>query len=350
MTERSFRAHAMRRALRAFFSAPEPILRPMLGKLPRNDRGHELDPGIGAFLRTVASRRRPPHERGLAAMRDEMNQRAPLADFERHSLHRVRDLRVPSGDHAIGVRVYEPPPRSVPRPICVYYHGGGFVVGSVRSHDGLCSRIAQRADCVVVSVDYRLAPEHPFPVPAHDAIAAYRWTVAHAAELGGEPAGVSVAGDSAGANLSAVVAWHERASAHAPRFQMLVYPATDYSRPYDSHHRFASGFLLDAVSMRWFRSHYFGPNGVGRDHPMASVLHAPDLRGVARAHIVTAGFDPLRDEGERYAERLAVDGVDVELVCEERLVHGFFSLGGILESARRAVDRAIAALGSGIRR
>jgi acetyl esterase len=342
---------SVRHALRTALSVPEPILRSLLREVPRNDRGHELDLPTGAFLSAIGSVREPHDARCLAALRHEMNHRAPLADFASCALHRVEDREIPGAGHAIPVRIYEPGARTgTPRPICVYLHGGGFVTGSIRSHDGLCRRIAKKADCVVVSVDYRLAPEHRFPAAALDALAAFRWTVAHAAELGGDPARVAIAGDSAGGNLAAVVSWHERAAAAPPCFQLLVYPATDYVHSSESHRLFASGFLHDARSIRSFRAHYFGDAHEDRDHPMASVLRAPDPRGVATAHIVTAGFDPLRDDGERYAERLLAHDVEVELVCEERLVHGFFSLGGILGSARAAADRAIDALARGMRR
>lgn len=349
MSDRSFRAVAARQALRTIFSTPEPILRAIVGPLPKNDRGHELDLGTRAFLRTVAGAR--ASKKDLGAMRYEMDFRAPLADFARCALHRVHELQIPGDGHAIRLRVYEPhPPDGTPLPICVYFHGGGFVIGSVRSHDGLCSRIARQSGCIVVSVDYRLAPEHRFPAAAHDAIAAYRWVVEHASELGGDPERVAVAGDSAGGNLAAVTAWHERAAAIPPRFQLLVYPVTDYVHASESRRLFADGFLHDEASIRWFREHYFGGDEGERDHPLASVIRAPDLHNVPPAHIVTAGFDPLRDDGEKYAARLAEHGVPVELVCEERLVHGFFSLGGILDTARAAVDRAIDALARGVRR
>jgi acetyl esterase len=342
---------SLRHVLRAAFSIPEPLLRRVAGRVPKNDRGHELDLGIGAFLSTVGRTRPAAGKRPVSAMRHEMNHRAPLADFAGCELHRVHDRVIEGAGHPLPLRIYEPGPRGRgPRPICVYFHGGGFVTGSVRSHDGLCRRIAHRADCIVVSVDYRLAPEHRFPAAALDAIEAFRWTVEHAYELGGEPTRVAVAGDSAGGNLAAVVSWHERATPQPPCFQLLVYPVTDYVHATESHRLYASGFLHDDASMRWFRGHYFGEREGDRDDPRASVLRAPDLRGAAPAHIVTAGFDPLRDDGERYAERLAEHDVPVELVCEERMVHGFFSLGGILSSANDAVDRAIVALAAGVRR
>lgn len=353
MTERSLRALAARHALRAVLSTPAPVLRPLVGPLPRNDRGHALDLGVSAFLRTVAVRRGRASARPIAALRHEMDHHAPLADFPRAALHRVLDREIPGEGHAIPVRVYQPgPPGAEPRPLCVYFHGGGFCTGSLRSHDGLASRIARRADCVVVAVDYRLAPEHRFPAAALDAVTAYRWAVAHAGELGADRSRVAVAGDSAGGNLAAVVAWHEREERERPRFQLLVYPTTDFEshETSESFRLYGEGFLHDADATRFFRDHYLGGCRVAAADPRASVLRAPDLRGVAPAHVVTAGFDPLRDEGERYAQQLADAGVEATLRCEERLVHGFFSLGGVLEAAGHAADRAIDALAAGVRR
>ena len=353
MTDRSLRALAARHALRTALSAPEPLLRPLLGPPPRNDRGHQLDFGVSAFLRVASIKRGPTRGRPIAALRHEMDHHAPLADFARGPMHRVYEREVPGDGHAIRVRIYEPGPRGAEaRPLCVFFHGGGFCTGSLRSHDGLCSRIARRADCVVVAVDYRLAPEHRFPAAALDAIAAYRWAVAHAPELGADRSRVSVAGDSAGGNLAAVVAWHERQERERPCFQLLVYPTTDFEshETNESFQLYGEGFLHDAAATRFFRNHYLGGCRLAAADPRASVLRAPDLRGVAPAHVVTAGFDPLRDEGERYARQLAGAGVRATLRCEETLVHGFFSLGGVIEAARRAADRAIDALAAGMRR
>ncbi len=343
---RTLGAHVARHALRTLLATPEPLLRSVLGELPRNDRGHELDPGVAAFLRTVVARRPKTSLRALTELRDEMNHRAPLADFAPRPLHRVHDRLIEGAGHVVPVRIYEPAPARTPRPICVYFHGGGFVVGSLRSHDGLARRIAHRAGCVVVAVEYRLAPEHRFPAAVEDALAAFRWTAAHARELGGDPARIAVAGDSAGGNLAAVVAWHERAEDLRPCFQLLVYPVTDWSHDTESYRLFSSGFLHEADAMGFFRDHYLDGCALAAADPRASVLSAPCVRGAPRAHVVTAGFDPLRDEGERYAHKLAAAGVDVELQCEESLVHGFFSLGGILATPQRGVDRAIDALAS----
>ncbi|MDQ3036123.1 MAG: alpha/beta hydrolase [Myxococcota bacterium] len=350
MSERSIRARAARSALRTALLAPAPFLRGLTGPVPKSDRGHDLDLSTHALLRVVLSGREPAASRGVGFMRNDMDVNGPLADFERCALHRVEDRYIPGAGHTLRVRVYEPGPRGpAPRPICVYYHGGGFVLGSLRSHDGVCGRIAKQADCIVVSVDYRLAPEHRFPAATNDAIAAYRWAVASASELGGDPQRIAVAGDSAGGNLAAVVAWHERAADPPPRFQLLVYPVTDWTHATESYERFAKGFLLETETSKWFRSQYLVDFARDAADPMASVLVAPCVRGAPPAYVVTAGFDPLRDEGERYARKLEEAGVRVQLHCEESLTHGFFSLGGIVEASRRAIDRAIAALASGVR-
>lgn len=283
-------------------------------------------------------------------MRHEMDDGGPIADFPPASLYRVDQRSVRGPDHHFAVRIYEPhSSESAARPACVFFHGGGFVLGSLRSHDGVCGRIAERARCVVVSVDYRLAPEHRFPAAAHDAIAAYRWCVANAPRLGIDPTRIAVAGDSAGGNLAAVVAWHERTNEIKPCFQLLVYPSTDLAHPTESYRRFETGYLLETSTSRWFRSQYLRCEGDVED-PLASVLRAPCLRGTPAAHIVTAGFDPLRDEGELYARKLEQAGVRVGVRCEEQLTHGFFSLGGILDSARHAIDRSIDVLASELHR
>lgn len=350
MPHRSIRMRVAREGLRTALSAPVPFLRGLCGPAPRNDRGHHLDASTHALLRVVLDARKPSRAQNVGAMRYDMDVNGPLADFARCALHGVEDRRIPGVGHTIGVRIYQPGPRGPePRPICIYYHGGGFVLGSPRSHDGVCGRIAKQADCIVVSVDYRLAPEHRFPAAAHDAIAAYRWTVEHAAELGGDPRRIAVAGDSAGGNLAAVVAWHERAADVPPRFQLLVYPVTDWTHSTESYQRFKTGYLLETDTSLWFRSQYLGDFARDSRDPLASVIAAPCVRGAPPAHVVTAGFDPLRDEGELYARKLADAGVRVALHCEESLTHGFFSLGGIVDASRRAVDRAITALASGLR-
>jgi acetyl esterase len=195
-----------------------------------------------------------------------------------------------------------------------------------------------RADTIVVAVDYRLAPEHPFPAAAQDACAAFLWVQEHAAELSVDPARVAVAGDSAGGNLSAVVcqAMRDRGGP-APSFQLLLYPAVDLTRSFDSHRRFAQGFFLTEPLMDWFLASYLTDPAQQKD-PLGSPLVTRELAGLCPAHVVTAGFDPLRDEGEAYAKALMAAGVPTTLRCYESLLHGFASMGGLIEAAEHAID------------
>ena len=349
MSERNLSRRVLRRALRAALSVPEPALRRLVGPAPINDRGAPLDLQTQALLRLLVQGRRPPHELGVHRMRRDIELHAPIADVKPVRMHRVEDRWIHGADDTLRVRVYEPEPRSSrARPLLLYFHGGGFVIGALDSHDAVCRHVAARARCVVASVDYRLAPEHRFPAAPRDAIAAFRWAASHAEELGVDPRRIAVGGDSAGANLAAVVAREAREQAIAPAFQLLVYPATDLTRALPSHRLFAHGYLLDAATMDWFLENYLADPARDARDPLASPLFADDVRGVAPAYVVTAGFDPLRDEGEAYAKKLGDAGVRVELRCEEGLVHGFFSMGGVIEAARASVDRAADALARGL--
>ena len=345
MSERSLPRRVARRALRSALSAPPPLLRRLVGPAPTNDRGHALDLQVQALLRAMVDRRKPPDELGVGRMRTDFDREVPLVDFAPAPMHRVEDRFVPGADGAIRVRVYEPAPRRDRlRPMCLFFHGGGWVIGALDAYDGVCRHLAQRADCVLVSVDYRLAPEHRFPAAPRDALAAYRWALERAPDLGADPQRLAVAGDSAGGNLAAVVAQQTRSLATPPIFQLLVYPATDLTRSMPSHRTFARGYLLEEETIRWFLEQYLSDPARDVHDPLGSPLATHDLRGVAPAYVVTAGFDPLRDEGEAYARELESAGVTVTLRCEEDLVHGFFSMGGVVDAARVAIDRAATAL------
>lgn len=340
---------ALRRAARAALALPPPLFARALGPPPRNDRGHALDLQVHALLRALAASRRPPSELGVGRVRLDFDVQVPLVDFAELPMHRVEDRFVPGHEGALRVRVYEPAPRTHRlRPMCLYFHGGGFVIGSLDSHDGVCRFLAREADCVVVSVDYRLAPEHRFPAAPLDAIATYRWAAERARELGADPERIAVAGDSAGGNLAAVVAQAARELPSAPVFQLLVYPATDLTRSMPSHRTYARGYFLEADTIDWFLDHYLADPARDVRDPLGSPIAREDLRGCAPAYVVTAGFDPLRDEGEAYARRLREAGVPVELSCEESLVHGFVSMGGVIEAARGAVGRVATALARGL--
>jgi len=251
-----------------------------------------------------------------------------------------RSVEGPAGD--IPVRIYRP--RSDhPLPVVVYFHGGGFVIGDIDTHDTVCHRLAGGVPAVVASVDYRLAPEHRFPAAVHDCDAATGWVSAHAAELGGDPARLAVAGDSAGGNLAAVVARHARDAGGPPvAFQLLVYPATDMTRSFPSHRENGTGYLLDSDALDWFADNYLADADPGQ--PDASPLLAGDLSGLPPALVVTAEFDPLRDEGEAYAERLRLAGVAVTTSRYDGMIHGFYGLDSIMDAAKRATGETVEAL------
>jgi acetyl esterase len=340
---------AARAALRTLLASPPSLLRRLAGAPRHNDRGHELDLQTQVILRGMA-RRPAPAEMGVARLRQDFDLQAPIVDFAPIAMQRVENRSIPQPYGRIPVRVYEPGPRTgPPRPICLYFHGGGFMLGSLGSHDGICRYLASWADCVVVSVDYRLSPEHRFPAAVHDAIAAFRWVAARASELGGDPTRLAVAGDSAGGNLAAVVAAQLRGEAAKPVFQLLVYPATDLTRSHASHGTYSRGFLLEEPSIDYFLDNYLTDAAREMHDPLGSPLWAPDVRGACAAHVVVAGFDPLRDEGESYARKLAAAGVPVELRCEESLVHGFFSMGAVVDRARAAIEIAAESLAKGLR-
>ncbi|MFC7082005.1 alpha/beta hydrolase [Halorussus caseinilyticus] len=268
----------------------------------------------------------------------------------------VRDLSIPGpggsspgpggspGDpeREIPVRVYRHPDLNAdadPAPVLVYYHGGGWVLGTLDSIDGVCRRLARRGECVVVSVDYRLAPEHPFPAAVEDATAALRWTAENADAFGGNSERLAVGGTSAGGNLAAVTALRARESESVPDLarQFLFYPITDYAFDTDSYAENGDGPLLTETDMRWFWDHYLRSEVDGAN-PYASPLRAPDLANLPPATVVTCGFDPLRDEGVAYADRLAAAGVEVRHDHHPDQPHGFLSTSASVSAADDALD------------
>jgi acetyl esterase len=251
-----------------------------------------------------------------------------------------RTIAGPAGD--LVVRIYRPE-ASGPLPLVVYAHGGGWVIGDLDTHDGVCEHLAVGTPAVVVSVHYRRAPEDRFPAAVEDVVAAVTWAHAHAAELGADPDRLAVAGDSAGGNLAAVAVRRLRDAGGPPvAFQLLLYPVCDCTMAQPSYQENASGYLLDAEVMAWFIDAYLG--GSDPADPDASPLFAGDLAGLPPALVVTAEFDPLRDEGEAYARRLAEAGVPTTCTRYDGTIHGFVSLAGVLESGRRAMDDVVVAL------
>ena len=251
-----------------------------------------------------------------------------------------RSVPGPAGD--IPVRIYRPA-AGKPLPVVVYFHGGGFVIGDIASHDTTCQRLAAGVPALVVSVDYRLAPEHRFPAAVDDCDAATGWVSAHASEFGGDSARLAVAGDSAGGNLAAVVARRARDADGPPiAFQLLVYPCTDMTCSLPSHTENGTGYLLDSDTMSWFLDNYLADSD--RRNPDASPLFAGDLSGLPPALVVTAEFDPLRDEGEAYAERLRLAGVRVTTSRYDGMIHGFYGLDSVFDAAKKATAETVAAL------
>jgi acetyl esterase len=254
----------------------------------------------------------------------------------------VEDRVVPGSGVDVPVRIYRPENEGL-LPVVVYFHGGGWVIGSVETHDDGCRRIALGVPAVVVSVDYRLAPEHCFPAAVGDCFDATKWVSSHAAELGADVRRLAVAGDSAGANLGAVVARRARDGGGPPiAFQLLVYPVTDLTRSFGSYVENAEGYLLTAKDMEWFIGHYV--DDADLRHPDASPLFAESLAGLPPALVITAEFDPLRDEGEAYAQRLREAGGLATMSRYDGMIHGFFGMQGLLDGATKAMAEAIAAL------
>ncbi|MEQ8858577.1 MAG: alpha/beta hydrolase [Pseudomonadales bacterium] len=260
----------------------------------------------------------------------------------------VADRSIPGPGGALAVRVYTPEGPG-PFPVYVNFHGGGWVIGDLDTADTVCRGIATTAGCVVVSVDYRLAPEHRFPAAVEDAFAATAWVAGHMAELNGNGR-LAVGGESAGSNLAAVVCQQARdRNGPAIDFQLLLYPVTDCDLDRASYRENGNGYLLELNTMRWFWDHYC-PDPAERQSPQASPLRAADLSGLPPALVVTAEFDPLRDEGEAYAAALAAAGTPAEAIRYDGLVHDFFATARMFPCSRAGFDHACEALRTALAR
>jgi len=302
-----------------------------------------LDPQARAVLDLMAALGAPPLgtvsavEARIAAAARPLPPGAPVAHVE--------DLAIPGPAQDIPVRLYTPAGEA-PFPVLVWFHGGGWVLGNLDGADHVCRELANAARCIVVSVDYRLAPEHLFPAAADDCEAAYLWSVANAASFGGDPHRVAMGGDSAGGNLAAVVCLRARENAAPlPVFQLLAYPVTDHNFERPSYVANKDGYLLTELAMRWFWDYYV-PVVAERSHPHASPLYATDLGGLPPALIITAEFDPLCDEGEAYGELLRQAGVPVTVTRYDGMIHGFFVQFPVIDRGREAVRESADALAS----
>jgi acetyl esterase len=294
-----------------------------------------LDPQIAGFLQFIEQAGYPPmHEGNPDDARKAF--RAMTVDLVTpesvEQVGEVRELQVPGAAGERDARLYLPEGDG-PWPTTLYLHGGGFVIGDLDTHDQTCRRLCRDADTAVLSYDYRLAPEHPFPAAADDVVAAVGWVGEHRDELGGGRR-IAVAGDSAGGNLAAVAA---QARPDVVDVQLLLYPATDALTERPSRVENATGYFLELATMEWFFGHYVSEESQGED-PRVSPLRAESLAGQPCAIVVTAELDPLRDEGEAYADRLATSGVPVDRVRYDGLIHGFLDMVQLSDGARAAYD------------
>jgi acetyl esterase len=301
-----------------------------------------LDPQAQSVLEAMAAMNMPPlHTLTAQEARAQMAAR-PMA-VPPEEVARVQDLSVPGPHGPIPLRAYTPAGPG-PLPVVVYFHGGGWVLGDIEGYDAVCRALANRSGCLVISVDYRLAPEAIYPAAADDSYAATVWIAEHAAELGGDGSRIAVAGDSAGGNLAAVVAIMARDKG-GPKlaYQALIYPVTDFNLDTVSYVENAEGYLLTRDAMLWFWELY-APETERRLEQHASPLRAADLSGLPPALVITAEFDPLRDEGEAYAQRLAEAGVQVAATRYGGMIHGFFTLIGVLDRSAEAINEVGLAL------
>ncbi len=307
-------------------SLPEPIVRRLAGR-PIVVDGQTLAPDMQLVVKALA--RRPMTAPDAAALREQQSIGAAIAQGARIPIHAVRDLEVD------GLRARHYHPGGV-APLVMFLHGGGFVFGDLETHDRLCRTLCKHAGVHVVAIEYRLAPEHPFPAGADDAERAWQWVCAHAEELGADPGRLAVAGDSAGGNLSTIVAQRFAATPQAPKVQLLLYPTVDHKSEHPSKTLFADGFFLTRKAMTWFDEQYSNAGSLPED-----ARHSPgtvkQLANQPLAIIVTAGFDPLRDEAEAYGEALHRAGSQVIVRRYSGLIHGFASMTGVSRSANEAM-------------
>jgi acetyl esterase len=302
-----------------------------------------LDPQARALIDLMIEKGVPPtHTLTPAQARAFYRDRRTFTQPEPPAMAQVRELR--AGE--VPLRLYRPAGTSGSEllPVLVYFHGGGWTIGDLDTHDVLCRQLAQASGAAVVSVDYRLGPEQRFPAAVDDCVAATRWVRAQADTLALDASRLAVGGDSAGGNLAAVVCLVLReAGEPLPAFQLLIYPATDMRAGAPSHTSNGQGYLLTRDSIAYYRGHYLADAAQWTDW-RASPLLAPDHRGLPPALVLTGGFDPLRDEGLQYANALSAAGVPAQYVCFERQIHGFITMGRLLEEANTAVELCAGAL------
>lgn len=299
-----------------------------------------LHPQVAA-IRDRLRRDRVPHLSTLSIEQARAADRAAAAagTGEAEPVAQIREIEIPGPAGQIPARVYRPDGAG-PLPVLVYFYGGGWSLGTLDTCDGVCRMIANAAGCVTVATGYRLAPEHKFPAAVEDCHAGARWVAEHAAELGADATRLAVGGDSSGGNLAAAVALRARdLGGPAIAHQLLVYPNTDHQAGTPSMRDFADEYFFNPASVRWYWGMYLAAPEDGAN-PLASPLRADDLSGLPPATVITAGYDPLRDEAELYASKLQAAGVPAEIIRYGAMMHGFFTMVGVLDTAREAVLEA----------
>jgi len=297
-----------------------------------------MDPEARAYLDWMQSLGLPPlAEQGPQEARRLNRMRVPMLAGEPEPVARIEDLRVPGPQGPIGGRIYAPV-REESLPALLYMHGGGWVVGDIDSHDSVCRALAGRAGCMVLSLDYRMAPEHRFPAAIDDSWAGLVWLHENAAAIGADPDRLAVGGDSSGGNLAAVVArWARERGGPRIAAQVLIYPVTNYDLDTPSYRTMGTGYGLTRESMRWYWEQYLADPGDGAS-PDASPLRASDLTGLAPALVITCELDPLASEGSAYAAALGAAGGLVEHIHEPNMIHGYLRMAGVISRARKSWD------------
>ncbi|HEY5942893.1 MAG TPA: alpha/beta hydrolase [Solirubrobacterales bacterium] len=341
---------AEHRLLKIVCGLPPRLLRRLFGR-PVEIDGQTLSPDIQALLALAKLAGTPSFTEAPSVDAARAHRRLEaviVAERPRIEMARVSPLEIPGPAGTLAARLYVPRGATEPGPLLVYFHGGGWVIGDLETHDAPCRFLAANSGVRVLAIDYRLAPEHPFPAAAEDAGATYAWASANAGSLGADPTRIAVGGDSAGANLAAVAALSARdAGLQMPAMQLLIYPVTVADEELPSRHTFGDGFLLTRPDMDFFEEHYL-PAGSDSGDPRVSILRADDLSGLPPAYLAIAGFDPLRDEGIAFAKRLEEADVPVSLRLHPGLVHTFVNLTAICPSARQAMLEAVGALRMGL--
>ena len=337
---------AVSRAVVASLGRAPAKIQSLIGGRHRNRAGADLEPEVAAALRLLNMMPDGDFsDLDVDEARRQIDEEATLFAGPELAMSEVRDVRIPSFAGELSARLYRAQQHDADR-LLVYFHGGGFVLGSLTSADSVCRFLAKHAGVSVLAVDYRLAPEHRFPAAIEDARTAFMYAASCAEQWGHDPKRIAVGGDSAGGNIAAVLCQQLRGGAVTPYFELLFFPVTDMSAKSASYREFADGYFLTEKQMDWYTEHYLG--AADRTDPRISPLLADDLSGLPAAYVAVAGFDPLRDEGEAYALRMAQAGVHVSLRRHDGLIHAFVNSTGVGRTGREAMLEACGALRQGL--